>query len=131
MMVRNTRDNSVDMARGIAILGVLYGHALAWQNAEGFRLAGWFWSFHMALFALCAGYFWKETNFRASVVGSFRTLIVPLFIVSFAEYFCGIIFGNSFMFPDFIRFVYDAITLHMSQVVFGLLLPCLIVNSSW
>lgn len=62
-LLTRKRDNSIDIARGIAILGVLYGHAMAWQDIHGTMLVHWFWSFHMALFALVPGYFYKKSHF--------------------------------------------------------------------
>ena len=88
------RDNSIDIARGIAILGVLYGHAMAWQNNNGTALTHWFWSFHMALFALVSGYFYKEKPFWNSLVDSVKSLLIPLFIVSFVLFFIDKIVGG-------------------------------------
>lgn len=92
--IQYKRDNSLDIARGIAILGVLYGHAMAWQNIHGTVLTHWFWSFHMALFALISGYFYKEKKekpFLDTFVSSVKSLLIPLFLVSFILFFRDII----------------------------------------
>lgn len=93
-IIDKERDNSIDIARGIAILGVLYGHAMAWQDIHGTMLVHWFWSFHMALFALVSGYFYKEKSFWESFVSSVKNLLVPLFVVSFVLFFMDKIGGG-------------------------------------
>ena len=93
-LINKSRDNSLDIARGIAILGVLYGHAMAWQGIHGTTLTYWFWSFHMALFALVSGYFYKRKPFWITFMSSVKTLLLPLFMVSFGCFFINVFFGG-------------------------------------
>lgn len=76
------RNNTIDIARGVAILGVLYGHALAIQHGTDCGLMAWFWSFHMPLFALVAGYFHRPKPFVETLVTSVKTLLAPCLVVS-------------------------------------------------
>lgn len=112
------RDNSIDIARGIAILGVLYGHAMAWQNISGTALTHWFWSFHMPLFALVSGYFYKERPIRHTFASSVKSLLAPLFGVSFILFFLneigeGISDWSTFC-HEFIERVFSTISLQVS-----------------
>lgn len=111
-----SRDNSLDIARGIAILGVLYGHAMAWQDIHGTVLAHWFWSYHMALFALVSGYFYKERPFWATFKSSVKSLLVPYFIVSFVLFFLnqwGVNDWNVFCY-DFLSYACSTLTLRVN-----------------
>lgn len=92
----NKRDNSIDIARGIAIIGVLYGHALAWQDVHGTMLHSSFWSFHMALFALVSGYFYKERPFLQTIISSLKSLLLPYFVVTFIVLVIDNIGGGNF-----------------------------------
>lgn len=72
------RDNTFDMIKGIAILLVIIGHL-----AHG---VGWLipaiYTFHMPLFFIVSGYFYKEKRFTELLKRDFRTLIVPYLLVT-------------------------------------------------
>ena len=111
-----TRDYSIDIARGIAILGVLYGHAMAWQDIHESALTHWFWSFHMALFALVSGYYYKDKTIGMTFVNSVKNLLVPLWECSLILFVINKIGGGDWklLFHDFITFVYSTITFQVS-----------------
>ena len=119
-IIDKERDNSIDIARGIAILGVLYGHAMAWQDIHGTMLVHWFWSFHMALFALVSGYFYRKKSFWESFVGSVKNLLVPLFVVSFVLFFMDKIGGVPFPSLDaYIRVSEKTFPIHIINSISG------------
>lgn len=80
-MEKLNRDNTFDIARGIAILGMIYGHAVAQMNYHDW-MCDWFWSFHMPMFALVAGYFYKEKPFLRTFWSSIKTLLLPCLAIS-------------------------------------------------
>lgn len=72
------RDNTFDKIKGIAILLVIIGHL-----AHGF---GWIipaiYTFHMPLFFIVSGYFYKEKESMELLRRDFRTLLIPYFVIS-------------------------------------------------
>lgn len=73
------RDNTFDRIKGIAILLVIIGHL-----AHGI---GWtvpiIYTFHMPLFFIVSGYFYKEKEIIQLFKRDFRTLLIPYFLISF------------------------------------------------
>lgn len=73
------------MARGVAILGMLYGHFYAISPEPKFTVPyinSFFWSFHMPLFAFVSGLFFKVEPMMKCITKSIKSLIFPLFIAS-------------------------------------------------
>ena len=69
----NVRDNRFDILKGILIILVVLGHALqygfgsSWMDSGAFmedKLFQGIYSFHMPLFMLISGYFFRHTNIR-------------------------------------------------------------------
>ena len=90
----NSRVLYIDIARGLAILGVLYGHFLNISpvpQVEDYFLCGFFWSFHMPLFAFVSGFFYKHEGFKSCFTKGLKTLIIPLIIASFFTIIPGIV----------------------------------------
>lgn len=75
------RDNTFDIARGVAIIGVLYGHGIALMNHFDWMFH-WFWSFHMPIFAIVAGYFYREKPVLQTFWSSVKTLLLPCLAIS-------------------------------------------------
>ena len=75
------RDNAIDIARGVAILGMIYGHAVAGMNCYDW-IYDWVYSFHMPMFALVAGYFYREKPFLQTFRSSVKTLLLPCLATS-------------------------------------------------
>ncbi len=70
----SSRKISVDIARGIAIIAVVFGHSVV----ESIRV---FFTFHLPIFWLVTGYFTREGESLSVVVKKrFRTLLVPYYI---------------------------------------------------
>lgn len=65
-----TRDISVDIAKGIGIILVVWGH-----SSSPCKLL--LYSFHMPLFFFLAGFFLKNEPFKDFLYKKFRTLFVP------------------------------------------------------
>lgn len=71
-MKNNNRMKLFDIARGIAILLVLSGHDLA----KGI-IKNTIYSFHVPIFIIISGYFYKEKSLLEEIKDSFLKLVVP------------------------------------------------------
>lgn len=67
-----TRDISVDVAKGIGIMLVCYGHC------KGTMFSFEVFAFHMPLFFMLSGFFLKQDNLKDFLYKKCRTLLVPL-----------------------------------------------------
>ena len=65
------RDRCIDIAKGIAIVAVVFGHCYL------FPYTRFIYSWHMPLFFILAGYFFRKKDVRASLKADFYRLIVP------------------------------------------------------
>jgi len=81
------RDLSVDIARGLAMLLVIYGHALEIYFAKGntfdfssFEQWRVIYSFHMPLFFLISGIVHKKRDFRTVLTGSLSLIAIALML---------------------------------------------------
>ncbi len=82
--MQNARISWIDVARGLAILFVIYGHGLA-ANSPRFLI----YSFHMPLFFFLSGYVFhsrKNGSFFASLKKDFRRIMIPYFIFAAISY---------------------------------------------
>lgn len=87
-----TRNPTIDIMKGIAIIAVIAGHILP-GGSYGHKLI---YSFHMPLFFLIAGYLYKpSTIYKKKLVTDFRRLIVPYLVV--ATIFTIILTRRSFL----------------------------------
>lgn len=68
------RDRSVDIAKGIAIIAVVFGHCVI------FPYTRFIYSWHMPLFFILAGYFFRKKEIKGAVIADFYRLIVPYLI---------------------------------------------------
>ena len=80
--VINKRIDYIDVARGIAILLMIIGHVLT--------VGGWkrniIFSFHMPLFVIASGFFFKENEkFSVMIRKALKTLIIPFLIIIFLD----------------------------------------------
>ncbi len=66
---RMERDSSIDIAKAIGILAVVVGHMCDTGN--------WLFSFHMPLFFILAGFFFRPRSLREVLFGGVRRLLVP------------------------------------------------------
>ena len=76
MKKKNNRIMFVDIARGIAILLMIAGHVLE----TGIKRSIIF-SFHMPLFIIISGYFYKERSLKEEIKNSLVHLIIPATII--------------------------------------------------
>jgi fucose 4-O-acetylase-like acetyltransferase len=81
------RDAAVDIARGLAMLLVIYGHALEIYFAKGnsfdfssFEQWRVVYSFHMPLFFLISGIVHKRKDFRTVLTGSLMLMAIALML---------------------------------------------------
>lgn len=77
----------VDVAKGLAIIGVYFGHHAVLPNC----MTNWFWAFHMPLFFIITGMYshrLTEQNVKKTFNYSFRNLVVPYFLTEFVLTIC-------------------------------------------
>lgn len=86
-MQNKNRDNTFDIIKGIGILLVIIGHL-----AHGYGvLIPIIYTFHMPLFFIVSGYFYKEKGVKELFKRDFRVLIIPYLIISMIFIFYGCI----------------------------------------
>ncbi|WP_440972617.1 acyltransferase family protein [Pseudomonas koreensis] len=86
------RNNTLDVAKGIGIWLVLIGHAEAWDPVG---LGRYIYSFHMPLFFLLAGFFFKDTSLKSTTVTGLQRLIAPYFFIGLTCAIPSLIFSNT------------------------------------
>lgn len=67
-----TRDRSFDIAKGIGMFLVVIGHMATMKRAQPN-----IFSFHMPLFFIISGYFFKQTSFKKLISKKARSLLIP------------------------------------------------------
>lgn len=77
-MKNNNRVLYIDIARGIAILLMIAGHTLNPGLSRSI-----IFSFHMPLFIIISGFFYKERSLKDEIKNSFFHLLIPSTIVIF------------------------------------------------
>lgn len=82
MQQTKVRIEYLDIARGVAIIGMLIGHAMYLFDCRIDWFMNWFWSFHMPLFAIISGFFYKDYSLIQHIKYGFKTLIVPYYYVA-------------------------------------------------
>ena len=86
MKKRKGRLQYIDIARGISILLMIVAHVLEFRTSIKRRII---FSFHMPLFILVSGYFYKEKSFKQEIKDLVFHLLIPsvtvVFIVSFIK----------------------------------------------
>lgn len=68
----------IDIAKGISILLVILGHCLQ----EGSIIRQYIYTFHMPLFFIVSGMFYKKRSFRENLRKDIKGLIIPYLITS-------------------------------------------------
>ncbi len=81
------RDAAIDIARGLAMILVIYGHALEIYFAKGpsfdfssFEQWRAIYSFHMPLFFLISGLVHRKKGFRTVLTGSLMLMVIALML---------------------------------------------------
>jgi fucose 4-O-acetylase-like acetyltransferase len=125
-----SRLNWVDIARGIGIITVLYGHAI---SGDSFRHI--IYAFHMPLFFFLSGIVFnpqKNSQFFPFVIKNIRTILIPYLLFSVLSYGIWLLSRSSL--PQ----VNELLT-HMASILYGnsnglffnvvlWFLPCLFVT---
>lgn len=74
----------IDIARGIGIILIILGH-----NPVPPICHDWIFSFHVPLFFIIAGYFYKRRSLKETAIKGIRQLIVPFYITNIiCSFFC-------------------------------------------
>lgn len=74
-----------DMMKGYGILLVIMGHSslvMSAENTYGMLLNNVIYSFHMPMFFIISGYFYKEKDLIVSLKNDFHRLLVPYLLTS-------------------------------------------------
>ncbi len=83
------RVRSIDMAKGLAMIAVIFGHTAFQKPASVERLI---FAFHMPLFFIASGYFFKQEGVTLPYVKKLvRQLIVPYLLICLGTVACGIV----------------------------------------
>ena len=90
----------IDVAKGITILLVIVGHVEELPSP----IKSIIYSFHMPIFFLLSGYFFKKESLSVATKKMFRSLIIPYFVVGVFMRLCQITInyfeGNPFDYID-------------------------------
>lgn len=73
MQEKSGRIEYIDLLKGIAIILMIVGHTFKTQNVL-FRII---YSFHMPLFAIISGYFFKKRDFKERINGIMQRMFMP------------------------------------------------------
>ena len=87
----NHRINAVDEIKGLCMLFVFIGHCFL---SSYFNLTDIIFSFHMPLFFILSGYFFKEKNYKALLISGWNRLLVPYLLSSFVVIAIIIVTGD-------------------------------------
>ena len=78
------RDICFDIMKGIGILAVIAGHSIKQVTCDDILTWKFIYSFHLPMFFLIAGYFYKEnSNILNKIKADFKRLIIPYITTSF------------------------------------------------
>lgn len=80
-MSARKRIEYVDVAKGIAILCVVAGHTFAAYD-PGSLQNKFIYSFHMPLFFILSGFFYKPQEFKKAFWKKVKSLLVPYFVIN-------------------------------------------------
>lgn len=78
------RIDYLDTAKGIAILLVVAGHTLS-NFIPGTMIGRWIYSFHMPLFFILSGYFYRSSDLKSAIIKKARHLLLPYLIINFLK----------------------------------------------
>lgn len=130
---RIERNSTMDMMKGVAIIFVIIGHVASNEYIHRF-----IYLWHMPLFFILSGYFFKADGFKSNIIRGVRTLILPylawcfiIVLLSIIEkHFIGI--DRPYIVPGAIfgtpRALYQSNLLFSSGYIFALwFLPALFI----
>lgn len=92
--MKHEREQCFDLAKGLAIWGVIVGHHVMVYDGESL-FYNFFWSFHMPLFFIISGYFYKREDFQTLLIKGFKGLILP-YVITILSVDSWIIIENFF-----------------------------------
>ena len=140
-----SRDRSLDILKGMGIILIIFAHSLGWKHI----LYPFIYSFHVPLFFVLSGYFYKLSNFRTQFNKDFRRLLIPYVVVTFVEiflvfvhklYLTGVFFGAYSLLWDSVTPIWFLVALFFCRLCFYfvlrlskyyLLISFLISSFSW
>lgn len=80
----------IDAVKGIAILLMIFGHTLDIES----KTFAYIYSFHMPLFILISGFFYKDVKFRTLLSKNITGILFPYALTSFLQYILNIFLHN-------------------------------------
>lgn len=84
-----SRNEYIDIAKGIAIFLVVWGHVIKYTLPTGNDIYNLIYSFHMPVFFCISGYFANNTFLRESAIVFFLKKVIPFYFHS--------LFGEPYM----------------------------------
>lgn len=85
------RNSTFDMMKGLAIILMVVGH-----RVSNIYVVHLIYSFHMPLFFLLAGFFYRSKSIKIAVINDFKRLLVPYFFVGFITIIAMLAFEQKF-----------------------------------
>lgn len=86
------RNSIFDVAKGIGIWLVLLGHTVSYADNGLQKII---YSFHMPLFFMICGFFYKSNSTENTIKENWDRLIIPYFIIGFSCAIPSLLFGNT------------------------------------
>lgn len=80
----------IDAVKGIAILLMIFGHTLDIES----KTFAYIYSFHMPLFILISGFFYKDVKFRTLLSKNITGILFPYALALFFQYILNIFLHN-------------------------------------
>lgn len=77
----------IDAVKGIAIILIIFGHYVSEESMEWLFV----YSFHVPLFIMVSGFFYKDTKFKTFLWKNVKGILVPYTLVLFLQYTLTII----------------------------------------
>ena len=118
MLELNKRLQYFDLAKGFGIILIILGH-----HSLPDYINNWIYSFHVPLFFIISGFFYKKKPLLTEIKNGFRRLIFPTVVTSIICIFClSLVFtkSGSWQGPDIVVWLRETFLCRGSYVIPGL-----------
>ena len=89
------RNDVIDIAKGISIFLVVFGHLCQGGNYVDAYFYAMIYSFHMPLFFFVSGYLYKERNIKETIKLVVQKFLIPTYMFLTADIFLSFVFENT------------------------------------
>lgn len=108
----------IDVARGIAIIFIVFGHSIVYSEHCD-KIYSLLYSFHVSLFFIISGYVFKpKEEYYKFIENKFFRIMVPYFVWSFIFLIPYILYGNSLGLKSSAKSSFDVIT-QIKNILYG------------